>query len=271
MSHRSQKLTAVLVTHEEAATLERTLASLAWVDEIVVVDRGSQDDTLAIARRHTERVFYHPSQDMAVLRVFAVSMASHPWVLMLSPGEWVDPMLAHKVDGLLLSASREQGALIPLHTLWQGQRLRHKSQTRLECRLFRREAAHYVEDADAHDFTGGFAVEGPLLTLDAPILAEPAQTLTQWVARTQRRAERRAGFWVETGAFRALGKPNAWGLWREFERTLRTAFLFQGGLFQGVEGLMVSLALAAEALLARLRARELVHGISAPSAASGGP
>lgn len=223
MSHRSQKITAALVTRDDGATLARALASLRWADEIVIVDAGSQDDTLAIAREYTDRVFYHPCEDLCVLRRFAVSQARHPWVLSLSPDEWVDEMLAHKIDGLLISASVEQGARIPIHTLWQGRRLRHGAPLRRECRLFRREAARYIEDSDDHDGSGGFEADGHLASLDGAIVCEPAPTVALWVARARRRAERQAGFRVESGELRRLGKPGAWALLREFEKRCGSA------------------------------------------------
>ena len=50
------KLSVTVITRNEAANIAAALASVAWADEIIVVDSESTDDTVAIARRHTDRV-----------------------------------------------------------------------------------------------------------------------------------------------------------------------------------------------------------------------
>ena len=78
--HR-QPLTAVLITLNAADCLEACLASVAFCDEIVVVDSGSTDATLAIAERHGARIMHSEWRGFGPQKQFAVEQASHDWVL----------------------------------------------------------------------------------------------------------------------------------------------------------------------------------------------
>ena len=54
------RISVPIVARNEAANLRRTLASVAWVDEIVVIDSGSTDETVSIAREFNARIFVEP-------------------------------------------------------------------------------------------------------------------------------------------------------------------------------------------------------------------
>ena len=64
----SCRISANLITLNEERNIARCLESLAWVDEIVVVDGGSDDRTVDIASGYTDRVFVHPFDDFASQR-----------------------------------------------------------------------------------------------------------------------------------------------------------------------------------------------------------
>lgn len=82
-----EKLSAVVTTFNNAATLERCLASIAWADDLVVLDSGSSDATLEIAARHRARIFSEPFRDYAPQKQSAIDKAAHDWVLLLDADE----------------------------------------------------------------------------------------------------------------------------------------------------------------------------------------
>jgi glycosyltransferase involved in cell wall biosynthesis len=82
-----QPLSAVVTTLDNAATLEACLQSLRFCDEIVLLDSGSRDDTVAIAERHGARIFVEPFKGYGPQKQSAVDKATHDWVLLLDADE----------------------------------------------------------------------------------------------------------------------------------------------------------------------------------------
>ena len=98
---RVPKLSVTVVAKNEAADLGSALASVAWADEIVVVDSHSTDDTVAIARQYTERVVVHDWLGHIEQKNYAASLASHDWILSLDADERVTPALADEIRATL--------------------------------------------------------------------------------------------------------------------------------------------------------------------------
>jgi glycosyltransferase involved in cell wall biosynthesis len=94
-------LSAVLITRNAAAVLEACLDSLAFVDEIVVVDSGSSDGTVELARRKGARVVQKEWLGFGQQKQFAVEQASHDWVLCVDADERVSPELARSIESVL--------------------------------------------------------------------------------------------------------------------------------------------------------------------------
>ncbi len=251
MNYRSQTVSAVLLTHNHAPVLERALESLKWADEIVVVDRGSMDGTLAIARRYTRHVFFHPSSDETVLRRFAVQKATRQWVLWLEPDEWVEEMLRHKIDGVLLNPGDGESFAVAVHLYWQGKRL--TAPIRREIRLFRREAAQPLD----HVLFQGFQPEGPVTPLNEAIGREPFRDLSDLTARLDEQARRGACHLLETQGNQAAKRASPLAM------TVRPAWtwvrhaLLKGGCFRGTAGLATACAESYRCFLKYARLRVL--------------
>ena len=84
-------LSVVLITLNEAANLPRTLASVRWAREIIIVDSGSTDETVTIAREAGARVFEEPWRGFGPQKNIAISHATSDWVLSLDADEEVSP------------------------------------------------------------------------------------------------------------------------------------------------------------------------------------
>lgn len=80
-------LSAVVTTFDNAGTLEACLASLAFCDELVVLDSGSGDGSREIAERHGARVFVEPFKGYGPQKQSALDKAVHDWVLLLDADE----------------------------------------------------------------------------------------------------------------------------------------------------------------------------------------
>jgi len=113
-----------LITRDEAAHIEAALASVAWADEIVVVDSGSTDGTADLARRHGARVEVRAWAGYSAQKNYAASIASHDWILSLDADERVTPELAGEIQSLMTSEPSARGYRVPRVSFYLGRWIR---------------------------------------------------------------------------------------------------------------------------------------------------
>jgi glycosyltransferase involved in cell wall biosynthesis len=267
MNYRSQTLSAVLITRNNAPVIERALESLDWVDEIVAVDQGSTDGTVKLLRRYTDKVYYHPSNDPTLLRQHALAQATQDWVLFLEPHEWVEEMLRHKIDGVLLNPNGEEGFTIPLKFYWQGRYLRRGGMTKRELRLFRRNKAL----AQDHVYFRGYNVEGSVKALDEAIGSEPYRDIEEMVDALNDLSTRAAYRVVEEKGYAAQGKAGQAGFQGSslnlLVRPVCTFFyrsLFLGALQEGMAGMGMAFAQSYHCFLKYAKYRDLLSASAQP-------
>jgi glycosyltransferase involved in cell wall biosynthesis len=111
------KLSVTVITRQESANIQGALESVAWADEIVVVDSESTDDTVAQAKLFTERVVVRPWAGYAAQKNFAASLCAHDWILSLDADERVTPELAAEIRATLAAA--------PPHAAYRMPRVAH--------------------------------------------------------------------------------------------------------------------------------------------------
>ena len=107
------KVTATLITLNEAPHIGAALESVAWADEIVVVDADSTDETVALAKKAGARVEVRAWPGFSAQKNYAASIASHDWILSLDADERVTPALAAEIKALLASEPPRRGYRIP--------------------------------------------------------------------------------------------------------------------------------------------------------------
>ena len=139
-------LSAVLITRNASAVLEACLDGLAFVDEIVVVDSGSTDGTVEIARRRGARVVQKEWLGFGMQKQFAVEQASHDWVLCLDADERVSPELGQAIQAAL-AAPVSPVYRMPRRNRFLGRWLSHgEGYPDWSPRLFNRMNARWSDD-----------------------------------------------------------------------------------------------------------------------------
>jgi len=118
------KLTVTVITRNEAAHIADCLGSVAWADEIVVVDSHSTDGTAAIAGRHGARVEIREWPGYGAQKNYAAGLASHDWVLSVDADERVTPELAREIRQTLEREPASRGYRIPRVTRYLGRWIR---------------------------------------------------------------------------------------------------------------------------------------------------
>jgi len=125
MTTQKPTLSVAIITLNEEQNIGRTLASVAWADEIVVVDSGSTDRTVAICREYTDKVVHQDWLGFARQKNLAISRTTGDWVLSLDADEPVEPELADEIRGILTSPDALDGYRIPRKTFFLGKQVRH--------------------------------------------------------------------------------------------------------------------------------------------------
>jgi glycosyltransferase involved in cell wall biosynthesis len=245
------KLSVTVIAKNEAADIDQALASVAWADEIVVVDSESTDGTVAVARRHTERVVVREWPGYVDQKNYAASIASHDWILSLDADERVTPALADEIRALLVGAPREAAFRIPRVTWHLGRWIRTTDwfpdhQLRLYDRRSARWTGRYVHEAVTVNGSIG-TLRGELQHYAYRDIADHLETIdryTTYAARQMHEEGRRARL------SQIAGHPPL-----AFLRN----YLAHGGIREGVPGFVISAMNAYYVFLKFAKLWELEH------------
>ena len=139
----NNRLSALVITKNEAATIARCLKSLAFVDEIVVVDAESSDATPQIAQQHGAQVIINPWPGYGPQRNFGLSKLHGEWVLVVDADEEVSPALAQAITATI-AQPKTDFYWMRVITVFLGRPLSHLYGHNL--RLFKRSAGRYSDD-----------------------------------------------------------------------------------------------------------------------------
>jgi glycosyltransferase involved in cell wall biosynthesis len=139
------KISAVIITLNEQSGIAKTLQSLAWCDEIVVVDSGSTDATVKICERFGCRVFYNPFTGYGEQKHFAVGQAKNDWVLSVDADEVVTESLRDEILSCFSHATVScTGFYTPISLVFLGRLMRFGGQyAQPKLRLFNRRYGNF--------------------------------------------------------------------------------------------------------------------------------
>ena len=162
-------LTGVVVAKNEGDRIGRCIASLMPVcREVIVLDSGSTDDTVAIARALGARVEHRDWDGFARQKNAAIAMAAQPWLILLDADEWLEAEAQNEVRKLFAGAIEQADVWLLLRrTHWLGTPMRHGSFAREAIeRLFRRDLRH--ADIPVHEYldTAGRTVRRSSIELE---------------------------------------------------------------------------------------------------------
>ena len=143
---RRHGLSVIVICKNEADRIDRCLASVAdWADEVIVLDSGSTDGTVEIARRHTELVHQTDWPGYGRQKQRAMEMARNDWVLSMDADEALDEELRREIDRVLAQPRpAHHGYALTWLTHAFGRTLSFGHWARTPLRLVERERAHFT-------------------------------------------------------------------------------------------------------------------------------
>jgi glycosyltransferase involved in cell wall biosynthesis len=142
------RLSVTIITLNEEKNIVRTLESVRWADEIVVLDSGSTDRTVEICRQYTDKVFHQDWLGYGGQKNAAIDRASGDWILSLDADEPVEKDLAAEIKEIIASPNALDGYRLPRKTFFLGKWMRHGGwYPDHNLRLFRRGSGRFEERA----------------------------------------------------------------------------------------------------------------------------
>ena len=205
------RLSVILITHNEAGNIAACLASVAFADEWIVVDSGSTDGTVDIARGMGATVVAAPDwPGFGVQKNRALALATGAFVFSIDADERVTPELAASIRQVLASGTIEPGYELSRLSNFCGQWMRHGDwYPDRVLRLFKREAGRFSNDL-VHE---RLIVEGRVGRLAGELLHHSMPTLEGALDKMNRYSSGRAADKVAAGGKGGLGPALSHGLW----------------------------------------------------------
>lgn len=138
-------LTVIIITKNEEANIGQCLQSVSFADEIIVFDSGSTDNTVAIAKQYTDKVFMSDWQGYGIQKQRALSEASGNWILNLDADESVSNELQLEIKAVIASDAAD-AYRIPIQMFFYNKPLKYSSSPKRHIRLFKKLNANYSSD-----------------------------------------------------------------------------------------------------------------------------
>ena len=190
------RFSVTVITWNEEERLRACLESVAWADEIVVVDAESTDKTVGVAREFTDRIWVRPWPGFAVQKNFALDQTTGEWVLSLDADERVTPELRGEIETVLVGRGSADGYTVPRKNFFWGAWVRHGGlYPDWQLRLFRRGRGRFVEQS-VHE---SVEVQGTVARLTHPLLHESYRSLEEFVQRSNRYSTLAVRQWLAGG------------------------------------------------------------------------
>ena len=229
---KRQPVSVSIVTRNEASRIGACLDSVSWVDEVVVLDSGSEDDTRDICRARGATVLEAPWGGYSPQKNLAIDNTRHAWILSLDADEVVTEALRRQIISVLEADGPADGYRVPRKNIFFGKWLRHGEHwPDHQIRLFRKKTGRFNEKP-VHESVD---VDGTVEALPEPLEHYGYDDIGEFFARQVRYAALAAGELHMKGRIPGVADF----LFRPFWRFIK-GYIIKGGWLDGREGFIVS-------------------------------
>ncbi len=170
MSSQKLPISVLILTFNEEANIRDCLDSVwSWADEVFIVDSGSTDKTLKIAREYTDRIYAHAFQTFAQQRNWTQDNLpiNNEWVFHLDADERVTPELADELNRIFNTTVNADGFMVPRRTIFQGRWIRYGGHYPVyHLRVFKKDKGRSEE----RFYDQNYIVRGTVLKINADIV-----------------------------------------------------------------------------------------------------
>ncbi|MEQ1546037.1 glycosyltransferase family 2 protein [Methyloglobulus sp.] len=228
-------LSVIIVTKNEAPNIAACLESVAWADEIIVLDSGSEDATVAICRQYTDNVYETDWPGFGIQKQRALEKAKGDWVLSIDADEVVTQELRAEIEKAL-QQGHVNGYEIPRLSSYCGKQIRHGGWwPDYVLRLFRRDCGQFT-DSLVHE---RIIVQGSIGRMLTPLLHESYVDLYEVLHKVNCYSTLGAEMLLQKGVQSSISKAILKAIWM----FIRTYFI-KLAIIEGRQGLMLSISTA---------------------------
>jgi glycosyltransferase involved in cell wall biosynthesis len=235
--HRAATISAIIISKDNERTITRCIESVGWANEIVVVDGGSTDRTVEIAR--TLGAVVHVRTDWpgyGMQKNRALELATGDWILSIDTDEWVTAELRSEIRSVLALPRHDAAYAMPRRSSFCGRLMRHSGWwPDYVVRLFVRKSARF-NTAAVHE---RLVVEGSTGRLRAPLMHEAVTDLEQMISKINTYSTASARMKHREGARVGMLTAVLHGAWTFFRM-----YVLRLGFLDGREGFMLAVATA---------------------------
>lgn len=226
-------LSVIIICKNEAEHIGRCLASVAWADEIIVLDSGSTDNTVAICKQYTTQVSVTDWPGFGPQKQRALETAKGDWVLSIDADEQVTSTLKDEILQAMLQ-TQTAGFEIPRLSSYCGKQIRHGGWwPDYVLRLFQRGRGHFSEDI-VHERV---IVDGHVKRLNAPLLHDAFTHPGEVLAKMNNYSTLGAKNLLANGKTTSLSQALLRSLWAFFR-----TYIVKAAFLDGLQGLMLSIS-----------------------------
>jgi len=213
-------ISVTIITKNEEHNIERCLKSVQWADEIVVVDSGSTDKTLAICRQYPCKILESEWLGFGRTKKFAVNAATNDWIFSIDADEEVTTSLKEKILAIM-NKPQHHGYRIKRQSFYLHKLIRYSGWQRdYQLRLFDRRQGNFNEKTIHESVT----VSGSVGKIDEPLLHYTYPTIQAHVQRMNLYSELGAARLQEQGRSSSIAMAVMHGL----AKFLKMYFLYKG-------------------------------------------
>ena len=227
-------LSVIIITKNEEHDIRDCLESVTWADEVIILDSGSTDNTLRIAKEYTDKVYSSVDwQGFGIQKNRVLAYASSDWVLSLDADERVGDALRQEIQ----KAIKSENIFIfkmPRLSSYCGKFIRHSGWwPDYVIRLFKRGEASFSDDL-VHE---RLVFEADANKLTAPLVHITYKDLNEVIVKINHYSSLGAKNSYQKGKRGSLASAIIHGIWA-FIRT----YIFRAGFLDGAEGFMLAIS-----------------------------
>jgi len=227
-------LAVTVITKNESKNIRNCLESVNWVDEIIILDSGSTDDTVAICQEYTDKVFVTDWPGFGVQKNRAIQRATCEWILSIDADESVSEELRQEIEEAIEQPSKRVAYQIPRRSSYCGRFMSHSGWwPDYIIRLFRRGYGRFSDDL-VHE---RLVVQGAMGRLTNPLIHRAFSDLEEVLETTNAYSSAGAQMLHQQHKKASLMGAVLHGLWSFFH-----TYIIRAGFLDGKEGFMLAVS-----------------------------